>query len=541
MQVFLKKHFWLLLIFFLALTLRLYHLSNLPLGFYEEEVTNAYVGRFIFENGRDLYGNRWPLLYFDKFGDFPPVLPLYVAGLSTYIFGLTEFAARFPTALIGALTVFPLFGLAQFLWKDKRASLLTVLFLAIAPWHVVLSRTSAEGIIGFGVYTWAIFGVVRGVGEGNIRKIRRALVLFTLGYFLHPGLRIIVPLTLLPLPWFTKNKKLKRILLFASLGAFILTGVIAMTPWGKGRFLQTSVFHSSEVRDRIHANMEALSYGEGQNNIVLARVFHNKVVGYSREFIRQYMSYFAPEHLFLQAGGQARYFNVPYQGLLFVTIFGLITLSLLPGVTEYMRYIIYLAIITPLPSVLTVDFVPHAHRSLFLLLPLLLLATSGFIKLVRSLPKRIPHVLPVLLILLVLLIESIYFWHQYSRHEAANQSILRNVGDKEVVHWIIAHKGEYDKIIMPPFARLPIYYLYFTGNFNPGLIGRFTSQLQLDQVDTIEFARDWCPTKYLTTSEVSKKTLIVENGDCGGNPGFTRIELMYRADSTKSYRMMVVD
>ena len=97
-----KEQFVLIAVFLLALFLRLYKLGSLPWGLYEEEVTNAYVGRFILQNGVDLYGNRFPLLYFDKFGDSPPVLPLYIAGLATYVFGFTEFGSRFSTAFIGA-------------------------------------------------------------------------------------------------------------------------------------------------------------------------------------------------------------------------------------------------------------------------------------------------------------------------------------------------------------------------------------------------------------------------------------------------------
>ncbi len=534
------KNLILWLIFFLALFLRLYHLGALPHGFYEEEVTNAYVGRFILENGRDLYGNWWPLLYFDKFGDFPPVLPLYLTGLSTYLFGFTEFAARFPMAIIGALTVFPLFGLAQLLFKDKRKSLFASLLLAIAPWHVVLSRTSAEGVIGLTVYTWALFWVIGGIGEANMGKIRRAIALFFLCYFLYPGLRILVPLTLVPLPFIAKQKSFKRFLVIATVGAFFLTATIAATPWGKGRFEQTSLFHSTEVRERIKANLEAQSFDEGKENVTLARSFHNKVVGYTREFVSQYVSYFSPHHLFVQAGGQARYFNVPYQGLLSITMGALIVASFLPSLTPSLfTYILYLFLITPLPAVLTVDFVPHAHRSLFLLLPLILLAALGFLKLITILPKRIPRVLPALLVLLALLLESIYFWHQYSRHEASNQSVLRNVGDKEVVRYIIDHQKEYDAIIMPPFARLPIYYLYFSGNFDSKLIGKFKSQLQMDKVDNIEFFTDWCPTKLLKRSAISLNTLIVNGGDCPVPVGYRDIHSIDRSDSTRAYRLVI--
>lgn len=494
----------LIAIFLLALVVRLYQLDTLPLGFYEEEVTNAYVGRFILQTGRDLYGNWFPILYFDKFGDFPPVLPMYLSGLSTFLFGLTEFAARFPTALIGALAVFPIFGLSK--------SLIASLLLAITPWHVVLSRTSAEGVIGLTVYAWAL--------DLFLKKNRRAFFLFLLGYFLYPGLRIIIPLTLLPF-----YKKFFRQTVFF----ILLTVFIAMTPWGKGRFVQTSIFHSQEIADRIRSTNIAFSYGEGPQNIGKARVFHNKIVGYSREFVRQYVSYVSPEHLFLKAGGQPRYFNIPEHGLLFITMGILMVFALIRGVPGY---IVYLALITPIPAVLTVDFVPHAHRSLFLLLPILLLASAGYQNI-----RKIKFV-PVVIVLLLFL-EFVYFWHQYAIHADSHQSVLRNEGEKELTKYLIAEQTKYEKVIMPPFARLPIYYLYFSGNFNRSLIGQFQSQLQMKKLGKIDFFSDWCPTKYLDRKNISPNTLIIENGDCEGVEGYKQIYSLSRRDSTRAYRLVI--
>ncbi|EKD87369.1 MAG: glycosyl transferase family 39 [uncultured bacterium] len=503
------KNFTLLLVFFLALTLRVYHLGVLPNGFYEEEVTNAYVGRFIFENGRDLYGNWFPLLYFDKFGDFPPVLPMYVSGLSTYFFGLTEFAARFPTAFIGALAVFPIFGLAYFFFKDKRAGFMASLLLAITPWHVVLSRTSAEGVIGFTAFTYGLLWV--------LTKKRYGFLLLFLCYFLYPGLRLIIPLALLPF-----IKKYFKPTLFL----FFLTALIAITPWGKGRFVQTSLFNNSEMRQQITQTQQNFLY---TTKNPYARVFHNKVVGYAREFVNQFTSYFSPRHLFLEAGGQPRYFSVPAQGLLYITMGVLIVISFIGGV---FWYIAYLLLVTPLPAVLTVDFVPHAHRSLFLLLPMILLAALGY-KYIHKI-KFIP-----VIFLLALLVEGIFFWHQYANYSDSYHSILRNDGDKELAQYLIREQAAYEKIIMPPFARLPIYYLYFSGNFDVSLIGQFQSQLQMKRLGKIDFASDWCPTKFLNKSEIPSSTLIVENGDCGGTLGYRGIEQIMRLDSTRAYNLVI--
>ena len=509
---------WLLAIFFLALLLRTVNLGDLPHGFFEEEVTNAYVGRFILENGKDLYGNILPLLYFDKFHDYPPVLPMYISGLGTFVFGNTEFAARFPIALIGALTVFPVFGLAQMLLGG--GAYFGAFLLATLPWHVVLSRTGAEGIIGLYVFTLALLWILQ-------KKIRWAMIAFFLTYFLYPSFRLLVPLTVLPLSFLQKPRKT---LLIAGVGFFLLTAVISMTVWGRGRFEQTSVFKSQEIWDRVNFLNTYFSNDEGTDRVKLARLFHNKPIGFAREIAKQYMSYFSPTHLFYEAEGQPRYFNVPQQGLLYLTMGLLLLGALIPiGSKKYMGFIVYLLVIAPIPAVLTIDFVPHAHRAIIMILPLVLIAAYGYKALVRF---RV-----VLVILLIA--ELIFFWHQYSHHSASYQSILRNDGDKEVTRYVIAHEDEYERIVMPMFARLPVYYAYFTGNYSTLLAGQFRNELKIDRIGKVEFFTDWCPTKYLKPEELQPRTLVVDNGDCPGVDGYDEIDSFVRRDGTRAYKILV--
>lgn len=525
----------LIIIFCVALFLRVYQLNDVPKGFYEEEVTNAYVGRFILQNGIDLYGNPWPLLYFDKFGDYPPVLPLYLSGLSTYFFGFTEFAARFPIALIGALTIIPVYLLALLIFEAPILGLVSALVIAISPWHVVLSRTTAEGVVGFFVFTIALYLILT-------RKLLLSIGLFVLSYFLYPAARILVPLALLPTPLLVINKKYRLSLLLIIGFFFLLTAGIGLTPWGKGRFLQTSLFHSTEVAERIKNNMTALNYGE--KNLTEAHFFNNRIVGYTREFLQQYASYFSPKYLFLEGGGQPRYYNVSGQGLMPVTFALLLLAGLLPlvikGKIPLIGYMVYLLLITPLPSVLTADFVPHVHRSMFMILPLTFLIAYGFAK-ARLLIRK--DRLLIVAMLLLLIIETVYFWHMYAQHSASVQSILRNDGDKEMTGYVITQRSKYDKIIIPRFERLPIYYLYFSHNLDPNLVGKFKFGLQIDSVDTITFANDWCPTKFYPASTLSKQTLVVNNGDCEDKDsnGFQEIKRTIRSDSTKAYRFLVPD
>jgi uncharacterized membrane protein len=204
--------------------------------------------------------------------------------------------------------------------------------------------------------------------------------------------------------------------------------------------------------------------------------------------------------------------------------------ALIPvGSKKFMGFIVYLLLIAPIPAVLTIDFVPHAHRSLMMILPLILIASYGYLFLRRF---RI-----VLLILFA--IELIYFWHQYAHHSASYQSRLRNDGDKEIARYIIDHEGEYDRIIIPMFERLPVYYAYFSGNYNAALAGQFRNELKIDRIGNVEFFTDWCPTKYVKPEELPSGTLVVDNGDCPGVPGYQEIDSFVRRDGTRAYKVFV--
>lgn len=535
---------WLLcIVFFLALFLRAYKLTMLPWGFYEEEVTNAYVGRFILQNGVDPYGNRLPLLYFDKFGDYAPVLPMYLSGFATFFFGANEFAARFPIALIGALTIFPMYGIAVLIFKKKEWGLFSAFLLAILPWHVVLSRTTAEGIVGLAAYVWGIERMLIGTEERNRRKIFSAAILFFLTYFLYPSFRILVPLTLVPMAWFAVKKELyiRTIVIGCTVGFIILTGMISMTVWGRGRFLQTSFFQSKEVAAKVAAWSDVLAQGEGSGQVFLARVFHNKIVGYTRAFAEEYLSYFAPKFLFLEGGGQYRYYNVPSQGLLYILMAPLLFVALLPFIKQtidarVMRFIIYLLIIAPLPAALTIDFPPHAHRAIAMIFPLILLATYGAYNLSALIGKKS---LAIGVFCVLLLGEGVYFWHQYDRHSAAQQSILRNDGDREMVQYLISHTRDYERMIAPMFDRIPIYYLYFTHNFSCNLTGKIKKELYFGGVDNVTFFNDWCPSKYIQAENLSKQSLVVDRAGCDTPQSFRVIYSTTRRDSTAAYTMLV--
>ena len=120
-----------------------------------------------------------PLDYLESFGDFKPPLYAYLDIIPIKIFGLNEFATRFPSAFFGVLTVLVTYFLVRRIFSFSRNSpprsrfatsrgwpnglprgesvaLLSAFLLVISPWHINLSRAAFEANV-------ASFFIVAGV------------------------------------------------------------------------------------------------------------------------------------------------------------------------------------------------------------------------------------------------------------------------------------------------------------------------------------------------------------------------------------------
>lgn len=527
--------------FLLALILRTYSLSTLPWAFHTDELVNGYVGRFILQNGKDVYGNSWPFFYFDKFGDYRVILPMYIAGVSTFLLGVNEFAVRFPTALFGALAVFPFYALAKLLLKDKKASLFCTFILAILPWHLVLSRATSEGIIGLTVFILALYFILRGIFDKQKNFILASVPFFLITYFLYPPFRLLTPLVLMPLPFMAEKRERKYVVGIIIL--FVLfTAYVSTTVWGKGRYLQTSLLQSNEVATRIYSQNQGFIFDEGQNDLVIARTFHNKGIGYAREFLSLYLDYFSPDFLFLKGGLPYRY-TVPDTGLVFSALIILLAILVVPhrnaGAQKIKAfYVLFLLIAAPLPIALTVDDVPNVNRVLFLIVPLLLLSGVGFIRINEYLGKnKVVKIGSLGFLSALIALEFVYFSHQYVRHTASYKSFLRNDGNRELALFIAENQGKYNKVIVPYYETMPLYYLFYTNNFDASLAGRIKKEIKIDRIGNIEFSNEWCPTVLFTKDNIPAKTLIIDNGECQDRPYLKNVEVIMRKDSTRAYRL----
>ncbi|QQS44084.1 glycosyltransferase family 39 protein [Candidatus Roizmanbacteria bacterium] len=555
-----EKPFYILIaIFIIALIFRMYQLGTVPHELHNDEVANAYAARYIIENGHDIYGNTWPLLYFDKFNDYPPVVPMYFSGFGTYIFGNNDFGARSLLAIVGAMVVFPAYYMALYLFKREKIALITAALFALGPWHIVLSRLSAEGILALTVYLAGLAVLFKAIQKERMSWLIAAGILLLSTYLMYPSFRIIVPLTLFPsiiVAYFhqIRNKKFLAVCALFTIVAFALTISISSTVWGKGRFEQTSLV--SPVSG-VELKIQQLIFNE--DNIWTARVYNNKLIGFGREFLFQYSRYFSFNYLFGE-DGIPHIYSVPYMGLLHLSIIPFILLAAFGFIQKRNKktdhilflYVIYILLISPIPAALTVLDVPSIHRALLTPALVIFIAAYGINGIIDLKWKKIPIIMPFVLIFFG---ETVFFSHQYFQNFSYYNTIYRTNGNTEAVKYAFDHKNEYEQIyITNQEGWLPIFYLFYANDYNSEYTGKFKYNLRLANSENVNFPEEECPSVNIMNNSlkagkltVPQKTLIIEPISCKsvstpiGSEMFSHIKTIKRLDETEVFDIIEVN
>ena len=532
------------LILAVAFFLRFYKIGSVPKSIHLDETVNGYVGRFILDNGVDLYGNRLPFFYFDKFGDYPPVLPMYIQSLGTYIFGFTELGSRFITALLGCLLLIPVFFIAGMIFKDKRSALFTMFLAAIIPWQIVFSRTSGEGIMASFFYLIGLTLLFSFWKKKEIKFIAYSLPFFLLTFFIFPPFRIIVPLTFLPLPLFflfRKNIKKFALSIVIVLSFFVLLFAIVISPWGRGRVDQISIFN---IVSGVDIKNKHWIYNDKTPPLV-TRIFHNKPVGYTREFLKQFFSYYSGMFLFTDGGGEITH-QVPNSGEMYLTILPLFILPLFMFFKkknnnvngQLFYYIIYLSLIASIPGALTVVAVPNPHRSILTGIFLCMIAAYGFN---RILDIKIKKIHLTYLVYAFLMVEVIGFMHNYVAHVDLLQFIGTNEGAKEAALYVQKEQSKYKNIYLTGSNYMAIYYLYFAGDVSRELAGKFKIKLILENYKNLHFFDTDCASNKISENrpQIKDKVLIINRGDCVLPQGVSKVAEFKAAFGNSAFQAFV--
>lgn len=452
-----------IIIFLIALVLRFYGLNSNPPHLNWDETAFGYNAYSLSIAGRDEFGRFLPLDYLESFGDFKPVAYAYLDVIPIKIFGLTPFAVRFPSALVGSLTVLATYFLVlQILHKslDKyKIALLSALILALSPWHIMLSRAAFEANVAvffiiLGTYFFLIF----------VNKNKWAIVLsaifFTLSIYTFNTARVVSPLLviLLAIIFFRKVLENKRqVVISAMIGVLLLLPIIQFlnSPQAQLRFKEVNIFSDLKVVETSNKRIQNDNYS------VLSKIINNRRVLFAREYLSHYLDNLSPNFLFIKGDGNPR-FSTQDVGQLYLwdlpfLIAGLLYLF---RKKEGYYFLIPLVILIGIIPAATARETPHALRIENTLPYFQIIVAYGF----WSLFKAFKHKKLFLTIGGILLAINVsYFLHGLFTHYPREYSQEWQYQYKDSVSYVSQNKDKYDFIyITNEVGRPYIYYLFFT-------------------------------------------------------------------------------
>ncbi|MDP2638379.1 MAG: glycosyltransferase family 39 protein [Candidatus Levybacteria bacterium] len=544
-----KKFTYILLgiIFFIAVLFRFVNLSSYPAGFHIDEASLGYNGYSLLLTGKDDNGNSFPL-YIDMFGDNRPSGYHYLTIVPIVFFGLTEFATRFPAALIGSLTVFAMFFLASVIFNNKAISLLSALLIAVSPWHIVISRASGEAVVALFLIITGFSLLLQGLMENKNKPIILGAILVSISYFLYHTPRVFVPLVftglisfLYPL-WKGRGKflyaKILTVVIFLCGITLLLVFVIK---GGTGRYSQVNIFNNFETNFFI--SQERQEDALANSSAYISRIVHNKITNYLRVFSDNYLNYFSGSFLFSK-GGLPLWYNVPRMGLMYIIelpflIFGAYVLIKSRNLMHKLP-ILWL-VIAPVVAAITMDDIPNVNRAIVMIPALEIIVAVGLFNAVAYFGKN--KMLFAKLIVVLFLGNIFYFSHQYFINATVHNNWYRNNGFSEMMKVVNENYDKYDSIVISKFQGGIYPLVLFYSKYNPATYQKEGSPKNADYkgFGKFFFVPQDCPSvSGNKKNPLSKKTLYLDKGDCPESFILKDLKtaFIYTEDGAKAFRVV---
>jgi len=434
-----KKNKYLLILLGIVLIgvfLRFYSLGQVPGSLNWDEVSWGYNAYSISETGKDEYGKTLPLS-FKAFGDYKQPMYVYLDSVFVKIMDLNSVSVRITSAVFGSLSIILVYFMVREIfsrrnYKEKLA-LLTALFFAISPWSIQFSRVAYEANVGLFFIILGVFLFFKGLNNGKIKYLFASVIPFALAGFTYHSLKVFTPVFFVFLLIYAfrfiniKKKILGLLLIFYVL--INLVWVLDYRTTSRGRsvtfFLQPTAVLNSSILDLSH---------DVENKDFLGQVIHNRRVVYINKYVENYLLHFDSSYLFTR-GDNPRH-HAPGVGILYLVSLPFILLGIYflirNRITESLVIFGWL-LLAPVASAMTID-PPNASRSLIFLPTWDIFFAAGYVLAEQIISKKYLTYFRIFFIL-ILLLNFIYFTHQYFVHTNTRTQQDWQFGYKEAVEF----------------------------------------------------------------------------------------------------------
>lgn len=468
-----NKYFFLILI--VAFILRFWALGDIPFSLNWDENSNAYNAYSILKTGKDQYGSQLPLTN-RSFDDFKPPLYMYLNVPTISIFGLTPFAARLPSALLGFLTVPLIYFLVKYLQRPEdvlqlkkiKVDLATIsmALFAISPWSIQFSRVGFESNIGFFSTLLSITTFLYGLRKPKLLILSGLISGLTI-YTYHAE-RIFLPLMLVAISFLFKEKLFSVNKKYAA--AFTLLFILTITPL----FLFTPLRTIAQRLETTAAESRRKNILESQlliaqdNSSAFAQLIHNRRILMAKLYLDSYLLHFDPNFLFTKGDNNPRH-HIEGMGMLYLfqlplIIFGLYSLFRKRNLST--NFLLIWLIIAPIPAA-PASPAPHALRSFLMLFPLTVITSYGLLIFFNS-RLRLKKVLIAGLLLWIAYSILVYV-HNYFHHYSKYQAPSWQYGYSQAVTETANLKDKFEQVLIDHSIEQAYIFWLFNLKYDPAL------------------------------------------------------------------------
>ena len=407
-------------ILFLCLVLRFYKITEVPASLNWDEASNTYNAYSILKTAKDEYGNFLPLAN-RSFDDYKPPAYMYFTIPSVWIFGLSEFAARLPSAIFGVLTCISIFFLAKKLTNSNAISYTSFFLLSITPWHIQFSRVGFEANVGLffvvSGFTFLLYAIRKYSSRLNsFIYFLISAVFFAFSFYSYHAYRIVVPLMVFSFYIIFRERIHQIPKKFVITYFIVILGLISplFFTLPKEAFLSRFEATSQKAQKRdIERSIEFINQ-DIQRNFFFGKTIHNRRIEFVKTYVSNYLSHFNLNFIFLEGDGELRH-HVQNMGLLFLFQLPLLIYGLLrffQKVDKSKLLILSWLLIAPLGAIAGSE-VPHAIRSYSMVIPLTIISSFGFIELWKIIMHKKFY---IFVFAFIIFLSSLVYLHEYFNH-----------------------------------------------------------------------------------------------------------------------------
>lgn len=476
----------LILILLLAAFLRLTSLGSLPVGITIDEAGQGYSAYSVLNTGKDEWGDFLPLNP-RGFGDYKPPVMMYLLVPSIAIFGLNEFAVRFPSAIAGILTVWLTFLLVRDLFKNPGLGLLASLLMAISPWHIYYSRLGWESNIGLMFFILGIWLFIKSLEK--TRTLFLSMLSFGLAGLSYHSFKLLVPLIVISLIaiFWKQLRTLKKSTLITPI-AVVLVFILIL---GYGFIFSGASRRAADQSIMKEENLSDLrknQYDDGLPN-PLNRLVFNKYQFVASKITDNYLGYYSFPFLFGPHRSDGSILNFPSMGLLYIWQLPLILLGiwyLIKFKSGNSAVLFSWLLLAPIPAALTQDYM-HAGRAQAILPAFTIISAVGLYQLTVLLKTKQSK--KALLIFSAIIITLSVFWRidNYLFHTFNKPLGGLKQGYKEVIDYTQKNYDKYNKIIFTKSESEPHAFIGFYAKINPYQIQTASNEWKKFETNGLRF------------------------------------------------------